>query len=60
VLRGVVRIGQDPAGLGQGDPQAELPDQAGATPQRLDAGHVLARHHQVDALRPAPPGKILQ
>ncbi len=33
---------------------------AGPPPQRLDAGDVLAGQHQVDALRAAPPGQVLQ
>ena len=59
-LRGEVGLGQDAARLGQRDPQRELPDQPGAAPQRLDAGDVLRGEHQVDALRAAAPGEVLQ
>ena len=33
---------------------------AGTAPERLDARHVLAGQHQVDALRAAAPGDVLQ
>ena len=55
-----VGLGQHPPGPGQRDPQRELGDQRRPAPQRLDAGHVLAGEHEVDALRPAAPGQILQ
>ena len=55
-----VGLGQDPARLGQRDAQRELADQPGAPPQRLDPGHVLAGQDQMDALRAAAPGQVLQ
>ena len=55
-----VGLGQHPPGPGQRDPQRELGDQRRPAPQRLDAGDVLAGQHQVDALRAAAPGQVLQ
>ncbi len=57
---GQVVVGEDPARLGQRDPERELGDQPGPPPQRLNAGHVLGGEDQVDALRASAPGEVLE
>ena len=57
---GVVELGEHPARPRQRDPQHELLEDRRPAPERLDAGHVLAGQHQVDALRATAPGDVLE
>ena len=58
---GVVELVEHPAAAGQRHPQRELPeDRLGPPVEGLDAGHALAGQHQVDAVRAALAGQLLQ
>ena len=56
----LLRLGQHPPGLRQRDPDGELLEDRRLAPEPLDAGHVLAGQHEVDALRPAASRHVLQ
>ncbi len=58
--RRLVAVVEHAAGPGQRDAQHELLEDRRTAPERLDAGHVLAGEHEVDALGTAAPRDVLQ